>query len=118
LSKVKLSIGKTIREARIASNLSQMKLAEKVGLSYQQIQKYEKGASELSLTRLFQIAEALELPLDTFFRRKELTVAEPPSLYGKISNEEESLLRLYRKVGSAKKKKLIISLLKVMAERE
>ena len=118
MSGIKLSIGKTIREARIASNLSQMKLAEKVGLSYQQIQKYEKGASELSLTRLFQIAEALELPPDTFFRRKELSVAESPSLYGKISDEEESLLRLYRKIGSGKKKKLIISLLKVMAERE
>jgi transcriptional regulator with XRE-family HTH domain len=57
--------GEIIKECRLAADLTQMKLAAKIGVSYQQIQKYEKGLSSLSLPRLFQFAEALEiLPCD------------------------------------------------------
>ena len=118
MSKSKFHIGQIIREARITSNLSQMQLAEKVGLSYQQIQKYEKGASELTLTRLYQLAKALDIPMDVFFRGKELAVAEPSSFYGKLSDEEEVLLRAYRKVKSNKTRRLIVSIIEVIAEKE
>ncbi len=115
---VKYRIGQIIRDARLASNLSQMQLAEKLGISYQQIQKYEKGMTELTLTRLYQIAEALEIPINTFIQEKNLIVSEPPSFYGRLSSEEEILLRLYRKIRSAKTKKTIITVIKALSEQK
>jgi transcriptional regulator with XRE-family HTH domain len=52
-------IGRRIREARHAGALSQTDLAERVGVTFQQVQKYEKGANRVSVGRLHRIAEAL-----------------------------------------------------------
>jgi transcriptional regulator with XRE-family HTH domain len=52
-------IGRRIREARHAGALSQTDLADKVGVTFQQVQKYEKGANRVSVGRLHRIAEAL-----------------------------------------------------------
>ena len=59
-------IGAKLREFRKASGMSQMKLADKVGVSYQQIQKYEKGMSKLSVPRLIQLADIFRLPIMAF----------------------------------------------------
>jgi len=58
---IKRNIGSRIRHLRQLKNLSQMELAEKVGVSFQQIQKYESGKSEITLSRLNDIAEALNI---------------------------------------------------------
>jgi len=58
---IKRNIGNRIRHLRQLKNLSQMELAEKVGVSFQQIQKYESGKSEITLSRLNDIAEALNI---------------------------------------------------------
>lgn len=50
--------GERIREARVTARMSQSNLAENLGVSFQQIQKYEKGVNRLSATRLSQIAKA------------------------------------------------------------
>jgi len=118
MSKNRINIGQIIREARRASGLSQMQLAEKVGLSYQQIQKYEKGKSEITVKRLYQIAEALEIPVDKFLHGKNLIISESPSFYGKLSPEEETLISLYRKIKSAKIKNMIIAAVKAISEQE
>ena len=60
-------IGQLIKEIRKSRHMSQMKLADLVGVSYQQIQKYEKGASSISVDRLKQISKALETSIFTFF---------------------------------------------------
>ena len=52
-------IGRRIREARHAGALSQTDLADRVGVTFQQVQKYEKGANRVSVGRLHRIAEAL-----------------------------------------------------------
>ena len=113
----KYHIGKVIREARRAARMSQMQLAEKVGISYQQIQKYEKGASELSLPRLSQIAEVLDIPLESFFSKEDL-IAERRPPYGKLSLEENTLLAQFRKIRSIKTKKVLITAIKAIAEQE
>ncbi len=46
------SVGELIRRMRKSAHMSQMQLAEKIGISYQQVQKYEKGVNQLSLSRL------------------------------------------------------------------
>jgi transcriptional regulator with XRE-family HTH domain len=56
-------LGAAIRDIRRRRGMSQMELAEKIDVSYQQIQKYEYGKSQVTLARLRQIAEALDVPL-------------------------------------------------------
>ncbi len=59
-------IGALIREIRKAGGLTQAELSEKLGISYQQVQKYEYGTSELTISRLRQIAGVLGVPVRTF----------------------------------------------------
>lgn len=118
MSGEKSHIGQIIREVRRASGLSQMQLAEIVGLSYQQIQKYEKGRSEITIRRLYQIAEALEIPVNSFLQEKNLIISESPSFYGKLSDQENTLLSLYRKIRSTKIKNMIIIAVKAISEQE
>lgn len=101
----KRHIGNLIRISRKTVGLSQMELAERVGISYQQIQKYEKGASEISISRLSQIAHALNMPVSRFISDDEKTmVAESVSLYGTLSDDEIELLKLFRKIKNKKLK--------------
>jgi transcriptional regulator with XRE-family HTH domain len=60
-------IGQRIREARIAATLSQSDLADMLGVSYQQIQKYEKGRSRISGARLDRLVSAVNRPFNYFF---------------------------------------------------
>jgi transcriptional regulator with XRE-family HTH domain len=59
-----------MREGRLALNMSQESLSDVLGISFQQIQKYEKGANRVSAARLFEICEALEVSLAAMFERK------------------------------------------------
>ena len=61
-------IGARIRAARKEKGLTQMQLAEKVGVSFQQIQKYETGKDRIFVERLQQIAQALKVPISYFFK--------------------------------------------------
>jgi transcriptional regulator with XRE-family HTH domain len=63
-------IGARMRKGRLAFNMSQESLGDVLGVSFQQIQKYEKGANRVSAARLFEICEALEVPLASMFERK------------------------------------------------
>ncbi len=65
--KIYVSIGAAIRMRRNQLTLSQMALADKIGISYQQVQKYEYGMARISVSRLVQLAEALEMSVESFF---------------------------------------------------
>ena len=60
-------VGRRIRERRRTQNISQKKLAEKIGIVYQQVQKYETGANRIPSGRLFTIAKILQAPVESFF---------------------------------------------------
>lgn len=60
-------IGKRIRETRIAHGMSQEKLAGILGLTFQQVQKYEKGVNRIAASRLYDVANALKVPVWHFF---------------------------------------------------
>jgi transcriptional regulator with XRE-family HTH domain len=66
-TEVDYKIGATIRAIRVARGFSQEALAEAVGLTFQQIQKYELGRNRVSVSRLVQIAETLGMPITWFF---------------------------------------------------
>ncbi len=64
---VDVHVGKRIRHRRWMVGMTQQQLAGKVGIKFQQIQKYETGMNRVSASRLWDIAEALEVPVSFFF---------------------------------------------------
>ncbi|REC56512.1 XRE family transcriptional regulator [Rhodosalinus sediminis] len=60
-------VGKRIRRRRRLLGVTQQQLAERVGIKFQQIQKYETGANRVSASRLWDIADALEVQVSFFF---------------------------------------------------
>jgi transcriptional regulator with XRE-family HTH domain len=60
-------VGSRVRMRRMLAGVSQEKLGEALGLTFQQVQKYEKGANRISASRLQQIAKMLEVPVAFFF---------------------------------------------------
>src|SRR3989338_4320977 len=116
-------IGSRIRKVRIALGMSQMKLSEIVGVSFQQIQKYESGANKVSIEKLRKISEALNVPIGYFIgggekkgRKKEIA-GKKGEKYGEIdfeelSSEEIELLLKFRTIKNNNVKegiKLLIS---------
>ncbi len=92
------NIGETLKKFRLAANMSQMELAEKIGVSYQQLQKYEKGINNVSIFRLNQISEALNIPISRILEGQEPErVAEDISEYGP-SKEEKIFLKFFRNI--------------------
>lgn len=64
-------IGARIRLRRLTTNVSQEGLAEKLNITFQQIQKYEKGVNRVAASRLWDLAHALEVPVSYFFEGLE-----------------------------------------------
>jgi transcriptional regulator with XRE-family HTH domain len=77
--KVDIHVGKRIRQRRWLTGMTQQKLAEMVGIKFQQIQKYETGANRVSASRLWDIADALDVNVSFFFEGMEETQNEGPS---------------------------------------
>lgn len=107
-------IGQIIKEVRRARNMTQMELSELIGVSYQQVQKYEKGSDNISVERLKQIAKAVDMPVTLFFPSAAETTAETPAAYGKMQDDETELLNLYRRIKSKKARKAVLELLKTL----
>ena len=64
---IDLHLGRRLRRRRRLLGLTQQQLAMQVGIRFQQIQKYECGANRISAARLWQLAEALETPVNYFY---------------------------------------------------
>jgi transcriptional regulator with XRE-family HTH domain len=60
-------IGARLRMRRLMLGMSQEALGEKLSLTFQQIQKYEKGTNRVSASRLYELAQALDVPVQYFF---------------------------------------------------
>ncbi|MBW7056687.1 helix-turn-helix domain-containing protein [Paracoccus bogoriensis] len=64
---VDVHVGKRIRHRRWMIGMTQQQLADRVGIKFQQIQKYETGMNRVSASRLWDIARALDVPVSFFF---------------------------------------------------
>jgi transcriptional regulator with XRE-family HTH domain len=60
-------VGRRVRARRLECRLSQTELADRIGVTFQQVQKYEKGVNRIGAGRLQRISEALEVPISFFF---------------------------------------------------
>jgi transcriptional regulator with XRE-family HTH domain len=87
---VDVHVGARIRTRRLLIGMNQETLARALGLTFQQVQKYEGGANRVSASRLSQIAEILNVPISHFFSDLEPDGAEPST------HEREARERLQR----------------------
>src|SRR5690242_21550414 len=90
-----IELGKRIRLRRVEMKISQAELGEKLGVSFQQVQKYEKGVNRVGAARLQQIASALDVPV-TFFYDGDNNAREVQSLLFLDSAFRTSRQRHYR----------------------
>ena len=86
-------VGKRIRHRRWMVGMTQQQLADRVGIKFQQIQKYETGMNRVSASRLWDIAEALPVPVSFFFEGldEDGGVLQDGVLQGDILSDKEAL---------------------------
>lgn len=103
-------VGNRIREARLLRGISQERLGKALGLTFQQVQKYERGTNRVGASRLFDIAEILGVPVSYFFEGLEQRSEEELS----ITDHELAFLRHFRMIGGNAQEK-IYELVKTLA---
>ena len=123
-------IGLRIKQIRKSWGLSQSELAERIGISFQQVQKYEKGSTRISVMRLQQISEALGVNITLFFEEGERIPkvsdhalrytpgGDPVQTYQPLNKEEITLLKLFRKTRNRKVREGILKQLRGVIELE
>ncbi|MBM3517724.1 MAG: helix-turn-helix transcriptional regulator [Alphaproteobacteria bacterium] len=106
--------------------MSQEKLGEAVGLTFQQIQKYERGANRIGSSRLYQFSQVLDVPVSFFFDDMPAEVSGRPGGAGEAAQEpfeadqlsrRESLelVRAYYRIPETTVRKRVFSLIKALA---
>ena len=108
--RVDVHVGQRIRQRRWLTGMTQQRLAELVGIKFQQIQKYETGANRVSASRLWDIADALDVQVSFFF--EGLDAAEqaglpddvPADLLG--DKEAMDLIRSYYSIPEDQRRRL------------
>ena len=117
-------IGYKLKQRRVGFGMSQEALDEKVGLSFQQIQKYEKGANRILAFRLFELTRILEVDISYFFEGYETSgsylrmVDSAPVLKFLdfiSSNEGMSLNRAFTRIKSRRTRRALIDKAKSLA---
>jgi transcriptional regulator with XRE-family HTH domain len=112
-----IELGRRIRLRRLEQDVSQTELGDKVGVSFQQIQKYEKGVNRVGAARLQQIATALDVPV-TFFFDGDGKAREVDSLLFLDSAFSLRLLRAYAKIKGQTVQRQLVSLMESIAANE
>lgn len=79
IQQLDIYIGNKIYALRLARGMSRQELAENIGVTHQQLQKYEKGINRIAVGRLILIAKALHKPIDYFYNGYEEPQEEPVS---------------------------------------
>ena len=104
---VDIHVGKRVRQRRWMVGVTQQHLAERVGIKFQQIQKYETGMNRISASRLWDIAAVLEVPVNFFFEgigEEEPTLDAPADVFA--DREALQLVRSYYAIPENQRKQL------------
>lgn len=97
-------VGERVRLRRTLMGLSQEKLAERLGLTFQQVQKYERGANRISASKLWRLSEVLEVPVSFFF--DGLREGEPAAPENHLSREVLEHVRRYTAIPESERKSI------------
>ena len=104
---VDVHVGKRIRQRRWLTGMTQQQLAEKVGIKFQQIQKYETGANRVSASRLWDIADASGVPVSYFFEGLGDAPEDAPAPVDPLTDKEAAeLVRSYFAIPEAQRRRL------------
>lgn len=109
-----IELGKRIRLRRVERKISQADLGEQLGVSFQQVQKYEKGVNRVGAARLQQIATALGVPV-TFFYDGDTKNREVESLLFLDSAFSLRLLRAYSRIKDQAVQRQLVALMEAIA---
>src|SRR5262245_1564218 len=117
ITEVDQHVGSRVRMRRLILQVSQSDLADRIGVSFQQVQKYERGMNRIGAGRLQQIAGALQVPVTFFF---EPTSPHPPAVaedqalatlnHFMSTREGLMLARSFMRIGDSRLRRRIIDL--------
>ena len=121
-------VGSRIRMRRIMLGMSQEKLGEALGLTFQQVQKYEKGTNRVGASRVQQIAHILQVPVSFLFdggpgesfSATGLQEAPSPAYVADFlaTSEGLALTRAFTRIADAKLRRSIVDMVELIAARE
>ena len=121
-------VGSRVRMRRIMLGMSQEKLGEALGLTFQQVQKYEKGTNRVGASRIQQIAEILQIPVSFLFEggpsgtvNADGTIEGPSPSYVSdflATSEGLALTRAFTRITDAKLRRSIVELVEQIASHE
>jgi transcriptional regulator with XRE-family HTH domain len=121
-------VGSRVRMRRIMLGMSQEKLGEALGLTFQQVQKYEKGTNRVGASRIQQISEILRVPVSFLFEGGPSSIATADG-YGEgtspayvsdflATSEGLALTRAFTRISDAKLRRSIVEVVEQIAARE
>jgi transcriptional regulator with XRE-family HTH domain len=119
-------VGRRVRSRRLECRLSQTELADRIGVTFQQVQKYEKGVNRIGAGRLQRIAEALEVPISFFFgagtggaTAKAEPAAGGESVFGFLQTSGSvRIVKAFHKIKSRKARQLLVEMAEEFADQE
>lgn len=114
---VDIQVGRKVRQCRWLVGMSLQDLADRLGISYQQLQKYEMGQNRLSISRLWEIARVLEVPMTHFLEGLDSQSPDGNVLGANLLSEKEAikLVRAYHAIPKAQRRQLL-SLAQVLSQ--
>jgi transcriptional regulator with XRE-family HTH domain len=124
---IDVHVGSRIRMRRQLINMSQERLGELLGITFQQVQKYEKGANRISASRMFFTAKTMGVPVQFFFEglpggdgeaTTHENVAADEYTSALMTSEGVQLAKAFRDAETTTKRKLIVSMAKLIADSE
>ena len=124
---VDVHVGGRVRLRRMLLGMSQEKLADRLGITFQQIQKYEKGANRIGASRLQQISQALDTPIAFFFEdlpdsgdgRKDVPETGRPYVMDFLATSEGlELNKAFARISDAKVRRKVVELVRTLAGEE
>jgi transcriptional regulator with XRE-family HTH domain len=122
---VDIHVGSRLRQRRQLLGLSQEKLGEAIGLTFQQVQKYERGANRIGASRLFELSRVLDVPVGFFFDEMSREVAgriglaeAPAASFAAPPLDRDNLefMRLYQRISEPAVRRRLHDLAKAIAD--
>ena len=114
---VDVHVGNRLKLRRTMVGMSQDKLGQMVGLTFQQIQKYEKGANRIGASRLYQFATLLDVPPAYFFEGLEARLESRPLEHGGKNRSTIELVRNFSDIEDTTIRSAVAGLIKSIASR-
>ena len=112
-----VEVGRRIRVRRLERQMSQTELADQLGVTFQQVQKYEKGVNRVGAARLQRIADALDVPISFFFSADRGSPQEAIMPFLATAHAVR-LMRAYARISDTAIQRSILDLVERIASRE